>query len=395
MKSKIGIIVQCLTGGGAERAAANLSIDLSEEYDVTLIVFDATNITYPYKGSLIDLKIKPQKGFLKKIYGVIKKIYKVHKIKRRNKFNYVISFMENANLINVLSRCGEEVLISERNMISFYNTTKVKKYIIKTIAKKADKIIALSKGVKQDLIDNFGVNDKKIWVVYNSCTKENLQTRNEVTLNEYQKLDKQYRYIVNMGRLHYQKGQWHLIKAFSLIADKYPDVKLIIIGQGILEETLKKLTKNLSLENRIIFTGYLKEPHIFLQCAEIFAFSSLVEGLGNVLLEALNFNKVIVSTDCYYGPREILAPNTDIKKLTSNIELAEYGVLVPNFDKEKKYEDLVITKEEKIYAEALIRLLENTQLKHQYEEKAYKRVEEFLPAKIKEDWKKIIEKEEM
>ena len=79
----IGIIIQKLKNGGAERAAANLSIDLSEKYNVYLIVFDSTDITYKYAGNLIDLKLPPQKSIFGKLRYMIKRISKVKKIKKQ------------------------------------------------------------------------------------------------------------------------------------------------------------------------------------------------------------------------------------------------------------------------------------------------------------------------
>lgn len=395
MKKRIGIIIQKLNGGGAERAASNLSIDLAENYEVFLIVFNAKNITYNFSGKILDLEIIPSTtGTLRKIKGFLKKIKIVKKIKNKYKFDYVISFMENANIINVLTRTGKEkIIISERNRISFFNKSILKKFIIKYNANKSDNLIALSKGVKEDLIDEFNIDAKKIAVIYNSCDPQNLITKDTKTLKIYNNLDGNYKYIVNMGRLHYQKGQWHLIKAFRLIANKYENIKLIIIGEGNLKNDLEKLTKNLGLENKVIFTGFLKEPHIILKKCEIFAFSSIVEGLGNVLLEALNYNKAIVSTDCYYGPREILAPNTDIKKQTKEIEFAEYGVLVPNWNDEKFDGSIQITKEEKIYAKAIERLLIDDDLRKKYERDASMRAKDFLPVKIKKEWNNFFERE--
>lgn len=391
---KIGIIVQTLNGGGAERAAANLSMDLNEKYEVYLIVFNAENIMYNYGGNIINLECKSTKNKVLKTFRFIKKVIKISKIKKLMKFDYVISFMENANIINVLTRKREKVIISERNMISYYNRSFIKKIIIKYNAKKADKIVSLSAGVKQDLIDNFGISPNKIKVIYNSCNKDNLITTEKSTIKKMKEvINTSNINIVNIGRLHNQKGQWHLIKAFKLISDKYKNAKLIILGQGDLRKQLEELVAKLDLSDKVIFCGYLKQPHIFMEKADIFAFSSVVEGLGNVLLEALAFGKAIVSTDCYYGPREILAPNTDIKKLCTEYEEAKYGILSPNFKEDKFSDDLNYTVEECEYAKALDYLISNNKIKEKYEEKSLVRAKDFTPEKIKKEWQNFFNNE--
>lgn len=75
----IAIIITKLNGGGAERCASNLSIELSKIYNVILIVFDGRNITYPYEGTLIDLHIKDSNNFIEKVINVIKRVRLVKK----------------------------------------------------------------------------------------------------------------------------------------------------------------------------------------------------------------------------------------------------------------------------------------------------------------------------
>ena len=389
----VGIIIQKLKNGGAERAAANLSKDLIEKYNVYLIVFDASDITYEYEGKLIDLKLPPKKGKLGKFFNMLKRIQKVKKIKKQYKIDYCISFMEGANIVNILSKRKEKIITSERNLISFFSKGKFARFKVKYVCKKANKIVSLSKLVKEDLVKNFNVDGNKIVPIYNSCSKERLNIESKEIQKAKAMLRDDEKYIINMGRLNFQKGQWHIIKAMKIIKGKIPNAKLIIMGQGELEETLKQLSKNLGLEKDIIFLGYIKNPHTILNKCEAFVFSSLVEGLGNVLLEALAFDKAIISTDCFAGPREILAPNTNMDRKTNEIEYAEYGILIPNFPEQRKIDenDLIITKEEVILANAVIELLTKPELKERYEKKAKERIKNFSPECIKQEWINLLE----
>lgn len=99
-------------------------------------------------------------------------------------------------------------------------------------------------------------------------------------------------------------------KKFSTITSfflrKIANLKLIILGHGNLKNKLKQLTKNLNLEKKVIFKGWVKNPDKYLKKSKLFVLSSVYEGLGNVLLDAINFDTPCVSTNCPSGPDEIL-----------------------------------------------------------------------------------------
>lgn len=391
MKKNVAIIIQKLKNGGAERAAANLSKDLSDKYNIFIITFDAQNICYDYSGELIDLNLPATSNILKKFIFFLKRVKKVKKIKKEKNIDVAISFMEGANLVNVLSKGKEKVITSERNLPSFFYKRKAK---LRFICNKADKIVTLSKLVKKDLVENYGISSEKIVPIYNSCDKKRLMKSSKEVDNIIENLDRNKRYIVTMGRLNYQKGQWHLIKAFKKVKEEIKDAELLILGKGEMEKELKELVDKLGMQKSVKFLGYLKNPHRILNYCDIFVFSSIVEGLGNVLLEALAFDKAIISTDCDAGPREILAPNTNMDKKTNKIEYGKYGVLVPTFDEKNinKNDIFEISKKESILADAIIEMLKNEKLRKYYENNTKERIKDFQPNKIKKDWINLIER---
>ncbi|ARC60636.1 MULTISPECIES: glycosyltransferase [Bacillus] len=123
--------------------------------------------------------------------------------------------------------------------------------------------------------------------------------------------------FVNMGRLSPEKDQEKLIKAFSQLINKYKNLKmkLYIIGDGILKETLSDLVETLGVEESVIFTGQMKNPFFLINKADCFVLSSNHEGQPMVLLETLVLNKPIIATDIA-GSRSILEDG--------------YGTLAPN-----------------------------------------------------------------
>jgi len=276
MKKNIAIIIQKLKNGGAERAAANLSKDLSEKYNVHLITFDGTDIAYEYAGDLVNINIPATNNKIKKMLNIIRRIIKVRKIKKEKDIDISISFMEGANIVNILSKKKDFVITSERNLPSFFYKKKTK---IRYICNRADKIVTLSKLVKEDLVNNFGIDKEKIIPIYNSCEIERLNINSKEVDEIVEKFDKNKQYIITMGRLNYQKGQWHLIKAFEMVKKKIPNVELLILGKGELEKPLKELVQNKDLQQNVKFLGYIKNPHMLLNYCDIFVFTSIVEGL--------------------------------------------------------------------------------------------------------------------
>ena len=153
----IAIIITKLNGGGAERCASNLSIELSKKYNVKLIVFDATNITYPYGGELIDLNIANSDGMLSKAINVIKRVKKVREIKKKYKIDCAISLLDGPNIVNVLSSRGERTIVSVRNMLSHEPVSALRKKLIRFTSVHSDVTVSLSEMVKYDLVKYFDI----------------------------------------------------------------------------------------------------------------------------------------------------------------------------------------------------------------------------------------------
>jgi hypothetical protein len=111
MRESIGFVISNLSGGGAQRVVANLSIELSSKYTVYLILLDGDKIGYPYEGQIINLKTTPAKAKASKLLNTVKRICRLRKNKAKLHMKSVVSFMENANSINLLSgRVGKRII---------------------------------------------------------------------------------------------------------------------------------------------------------------------------------------------------------------------------------------------------------------------------------------------
>lgn len=113
------------------------------------------------------------------------------------------------------------------------------------------------------------------------------------------------RYICAAGRLIPIKGFDLLIKAFSVLAGKYPDYKLLILGTGPMLPILNALIAELMISEKVCLLGYQSNPYLYFKAAEACVVSSILEGFPNVLLEMMAVNNSIVSTVCAGGIAEI------------------------------------------------------------------------------------------
>lgn len=115
-------------------------------------------------------------------------------------------------------------------------------------------------------------------------------------------------YMVSVGRLQEaQKDFTTLLQAFALLVNDGVTEKLVIVGDGASRAQLQALAVSLGVADRVIFVGFQANPFVWMKHARLMVFSSKMEGLPNVLLEAMALGQLVISTDCPVGPREILA----------------------------------------------------------------------------------------
>jgi len=192
----------------------------------------------------------------------------------------------------------------------------------KSILRAADAIFAVSKGTADSWARYFGIADRRIKVIYNPVDIENIQKlANYESCSHYFDSFK-IPVIMSMGRLSKEKDFSTLIRAFSIVIEKR-EARLIILGDGKERPKLQKLVDELHLDRFVSMPGFIQNPFPYLKRATVFVVSSLYEGFSNALVEAMALGVPIVSTDCPYGPREIL----DNGKFGTLVQPGDYKAL--------------------------------------------------------------------
>lgn len=148
-------------------------------------------------------------------------------------------------------------------------------------------------------------------------------------------------YIITAGRLIHEKGYDILIKAFAKIKKDFPNLKLIILGEGDLKSELTHLTRTLSVENDVILWGFVENVYPYFKNAEACVVSSRVEGFPNVLLQMMSQNNKVVSTDCAGGISEIPGILVCKPDDQEQLEIAIHSILESNSDNRKLFDDFL------------------------------------------------------
>lgn len=216
-----------------------------------------------------------------------------------------------------------------------------------------DKVILLT---EEDKKDNFA-NNKKFTAIHNPLTTREL---------EYYK-KRETKNVIAVGRLVLQKNFISLIRAWALIATQIPDWHLNIIGEGPERERLQNEIKQLHLEESITLKGFSNEVDKELEQSSISVITSVYEGFGLVILEAMAMGLPVISYTFPYGPRDIIENGTN-------------GFLVPNQD-------------EQVLSARILDLAQNEELRNRMGEAALKRTHDFDISLIIPKWMTLFKNE--
>ncbi len=383
LKPKLLFFINTLNFGGAERVVSQLLIHLNEYYELHLALYTRL-IKYdiPVEIKIFSLEENVSAGNSAALLRLPILAKKLNVYCKNEKIETCVAFLNRPCYILALMRGiygykGKLIMCERSHRSSIINfigsgssfSKKIAYLLTKYSYRWAHLIICNSEVGKLDLIKNFGVT-KPIKVIYNPIDIKATLQKAEELLDEY--IDPNYFYFINTGIFRPEKNFTLLIEAFALL--KELPVKLFLVGGGILDQELKLLVKKLSVENRVIFTGYQTNPYNYITKSNCFVLSSHTEGFPNVLLEALTCGKSVIATDCLSGPRELLAPGTPVDKVAlENFEIAEYGLLTPVNNVE-------------VLADAMKKLFEDDNLLKSYEAKAFHRAEEFDIKNIKKQF---------
>ena len=345
----IGLFVRSFGGGGgAERVMLNLAMALADRGHRVDLVMGRKEGHFldeiPDTVKSIDLQVRSARQLLPMLLKMPRVVGALASSLRRPQAPWILgavpglaaylnqqrpaallSALSYTNIAAVLARrlspASTRLVISVHNHLSVA-TARADKAAVKHFPQlarrlypEADRIVAVSDGVANDLAQTIRLPRSRISTIYNPVFRPDITTLARAPLDHAWFAPGAPPVILGIGKLKPQKDFACLIRAFAHVRAARP-TRLLILGEGPQREALLSLAHQLKVADDIALPGFVANPFAYLGRASVFALSSAWEGLPTVLIEALACGCPIVSTDCPSGPTELLERGT-------------YGSLVP------------------------------------------------------------------
>jgi glycosyltransferase involved in cell wall biosynthesis len=190
----------------------------------------------------------------------------------------------------------------------------------------ADYYIAISHKIKQVMVAD-GIAANRIFVVHSGVDLQRFETVTGNHLISEFNLRPDEKVVINVAHLAGHKGQQFLVRAIPRVVKKIPGVRFFIIGKGQLLAELKALAASLGIAGELVFTGFRRDVGAFYKIADLFVMSSVQEGLGTAVLDALAVGKTVVATNSGGIPEIISDGETGRLVEPSNPEALARGII--------------------------------------------------------------------
>ncbi len=390
-KKRIAMILPSIGGGGAERVAADLSLYFSANgYDIFFFVKHRGmgTMAYPHIGheTIIPMTYMDQKKSDIKTLGTLcREAGVLRQMKKEYGIDISISFMPESNMLNLLSRYHDKVIVTIHHVVSkrreLARSVCNNKWIYRYLYQLADYIVLVSKYCQRDWIKHYGDAFHKTRLIYNPVRKMKCT---DSKLTGYGS-----NVVLFLAKFEGIKRPWHIIRMFSRVLEKIPDAKLLMLGDGILMSSMKELSKTMGMEKNIVFAGRVENVEDYLKIAKVSVLASASEAFPCSVIEAMKCGVPVVANDCPGGIREALRIRKQSDK--SEIKRADCGFITPFLDGKKYSASDELSIEEKYMADAVVRLLTGQSLYEECSQACIQRAKKYDLERIGLIWEGLIQ----
>jgi glycosyltransferase involved in cell wall biosynthesis len=271
----------------------------------------------PYEQMLHQIGVRVKNFNMKSLFD-FRVIFKIAKFIRQNKVNIVNTAVFPADIYGRISAklARVPIILSTMHRFEDHKQEKVYRYLFwldRWTMTFTSKLIAVSKTVRQYLIEWHHISPTKIITLYNGIDIEKYANTvaSKQLLEEFQ-INDNCQVVGAIGRLVPVKGLNYFLDAAAIILQKTKNVKFLIVGDGPLKVKLQKKAKSLGVADYITFTGFRNDIPVILNIVDLYVISSLSEGLPTAVLEAASASKAVVGTNVGAIPETVIDGETGI-----------------------------------------------------------------------------------
>lgn len=313
MKKRVLFFRPSLAQGGADRVTATLLRRLDRtRYDLSLALVSAEGPFMQDLPSDVELHRLNSRRLALSVPALGRVIHQIRP-------DVVFSTASAANVIAAIAhqlvRSNARLVLSERSAL-FRGRAHDLKQRIEVVLKRAtyhraDVVTVVSNGLGNQLITNLSLPRDLVRVVYNPVVEEDFAEQAAASVEHpWFASDSSIPVIVACARLVVQKDYPTLLAAFARIR-KEREVRLFVLGEGAMRPSLEARARELGVSNDVCFFGFDKNPLKYMARARLVMHASNTEGLPGSLIQAMACGTPVISTDCDYGPREVITHDVD------------------------------------------------------------------------------------
>ncbi len=313
-KTRVLFVLIGLGSGGSEKVVLDLVSDLDKDkFEVYVCAFEGGEFEEEFSKSCVGVfLINKRSGYdifaMYQIFKIIKK-YKIDVINAHHFSPLFFSFL------------GSKILSNKKLYYTEHSTPIIRtihnskyKIIFKLMKNRIDHIISVSNEINDLFVEKFNI--KNGLVILNSVDIHKFNKQEHTLKREHFGFNDEHFIVGNVANFRSVKNHVCLIKAFSSIAGKYPQLRLLLVGSGYsgwtddTEQEMFELVKSLGLENIVVFAGYQSDIPAILGMMDLFCLPSLSEGLPVSLLEAMAANLPVIGSNVS-GIKEVIKNNSN------------------------------------------------------------------------------------
>ncbi|HEX9659684.1 MAG TPA: glycosyltransferase, partial [Rhodothermales bacterium] len=305
----VALFLPYLASGGAEHVMLHIARGLADEgFRVDLVLAEAKGPRLKHvspKVRVVDLKAR---RVIRSLPGLVRYL-------RSERPTALVSALAHANLValwaNEIARTHTRIIVTVHSTLSLSTRFSPRKrdrlvpWLTHWSYKRAHRVVAVSTGSAKDLVRIADLNPEIVEVIPNPVITKELFEVSRMPVDHSWFGDRSTPLLLTVGRLTAAKNYMLLLDAFREARARQP-MKLVFLGDGEERVALESKVRALDLGDDVSMPGFVDNPWAYMAKADMFVLSSKWEGLPTVLVEALALDMKVVSTDCEFGPRELL-----------------------------------------------------------------------------------------